>query len=193
MSEDYSKATGQYDKTPGIMNQVVCVNHSNRPTGLRCSRCNDPICPSCAVLTETGYRCRNCLRAQQKVFTTAKWFDFPLAFVVSGVIAFIGGYFASFLGFFAIFIGPIAGVAASEAVRFVTGRRRSKRLFQVAVVGIILGALPHLVEEVLIALWVLGTGSVGFFGILGVVWQGIFIFLAASTAYYRMSGIRMGR
>jgi hypothetical protein len=193
MSEEYNKATGQYDKAPETVNQLVCVNHPNRPTGLRCSRCNDPICPSCAVLTETGYRCRKCLRAQQKIFTTAKWFDFPLAFVVAGVIAFIGGFFASFIGFFAIFIGPIAGVVASEAVRFVTGRRRSKRLFQVAVLGIVVGALPHLLPQLLFTLRILATGNVGFFGILGLVWQLIFVFLAASTAYYRMSGIRMGR
>jgi hypothetical protein len=183
----------QTSDAAATMTQLVCVNHPNRPTGLRCSRCSDPICPSCAVLTETGYRCRKCLKAQQKVFTTAKTVDYPLAFVVAALIAFVGSYFASFIGFFAIFIGPIAGVAASEAVRFVTGRRRGKRLFQVATIGVVIGSLPLLLGEVLYALLVLSAGNVSIFGLLGLVWQSIFTFLAASTAYYRMSGIQMRR
>jgi hypothetical protein len=173
--------------------QLVCVNHPDRPTGLRCSRCNDPICPTCAVLTETGYRCRKCLKAQQKIFTTAKTIDYPLAFIVAGIVAFIGSYFASFIGFFAIFIGPIAGVAAAEAVRYVTRRRRGKSLFQVATAGVITGSLPLLVLEAFVLLVILTAGNLSFFGILGLLWQGLFTFLATSTAYYRLSGIRMGR
>jgi hypothetical protein len=183
----------QINDTASTMTQLVCVNHPNRPTSLRCSRCSDPICPSCAVLTETGYRCRKCLRAQQKIFTTAKWVDYPLSFFVAAVIAFIGSYFASFIGFFAIFIGPIAGVAAAEAVRYVTGRRRGKRLFQVATIGIVFGCLPLLLGEVLRAILIMSVGNISLFGILGLVWQGIYTFLAASTAYYRMSGIRVRR
>jgi hypothetical protein len=174
--------------------QLVCVNHPDRPTGLRCSRCNDPICPACAVLTETGYRCRKCLKAQQKIFTTAKTIDYPLAFIAAGVVAFIGSYLvASFIGFFAILIGPVAGAVAAKAVRLVTGRRRGKSLFQVATAGIIAGSLPLLLLEILTLLLLLTGSNVSIFGILGIVWQGLFTFLAASTGYYRLSGIRMGR
>jgi hypothetical protein len=174
--------------------QLVCVNHPNRSTGLRCSRCNDPICPSCAVLTETGYRCRKCLKSQQKIFTTAKWIDYPLAFIAAGVVAFIGSYLvASFIGFFAILIGPVAGALAAQAVRLVTGRRRGKSLFQVATAGIIVGSLPLLLGEIFVLLLLLTGSNVSIFGILGLVWQGLFTFLAASTGYYRMSGIQMRR
>jgi len=183
----------QGNHTAESIGQLVCVNHPNRTTSLRCSRCSDPICPDCAVLTETGYRCRKCLRAQQKVFTTAKGIDYPLAFVAATVIAFIGSYFASFIGFFAIFIGPVAGVVVSEAVRLITGRRRGKRLFQIATAGVVVGSLPLLLGELLFALAVLSSGNVSIFGLLGLVWQSIYTFLAASTAYYRMSGIQMRR
>jgi hypothetical protein len=185
--------TDQPKASANTSTQLVCVNHPSRPTGLRCSRCNDPICPSCAVLTETGYRCRKCLKAQQKVFTTAKNIDYPLAFIVAGIIALIGSYFASFIGFFAIFIGPIAGVAAAEAVRYVTGRRRGKSLFKVATGGVIAGSIPILLVELFFVVVMLSSGNLSLFGVLGLVWQGLFTFLAASTAYYRMSGIEMRR
>ncbi len=37
---------------------MVCANHPNRETMLRCNRCEKPICIHCAVLTEVGYRCK---------------------------------------------------------------------------------------------------------------------------------------
>ncbi|HSV86816.1 MAG TPA: hypothetical protein VLH85_09590 [Levilinea sp.] len=183
----------QVNATAESIGQMVCVNHPNRQTYLSCSRCSDPICTSCAVHTETGYRCRKCLRTQQKIFITAKAIDYPLAFVVAVVIALIGSYIASFIGFFVILIGPVSGVAAAEGVRLVTGRRRGNRLFQVATAGVVVGSLPLLLGEVMVALLLLGTGNVSLFALLRLVWPAVFTFLAASTAYYRLSGIRMRR
>ncbi|MEN4041138.1 MAG: hypothetical protein ROW52_04005 [Anaerolineaceae bacterium] len=185
--------SNQVDSAAQTTGQLMCVNHPTRQTQLRCSRCSDPICPSCAVHTETGYRCRKCLRTQQKIFTTAKGIDYPLAFLVAAVIGLIGSYIASFIGFFVILIGPVAGVAAAEAVRLVTGRRRGNRLFQVATIGIVAGSLPALLGEALLVLLVLAAGNISIFGLLGLVWQVVFTFLAASSAYYRMSGIQMRR
>ncbi len=33
---------------------LYCYVHPNRPTSLRCNRCNRPICADCAILTPTG-------------------------------------------------------------------------------------------------------------------------------------------
>ena len=63
---------------------LFCVNHPNRETSLRCNRCEKPICTQCAVLTPVGYRCRDCIRGQQKVFETARWVDLLVAFIVTG-------------------------------------------------------------------------------------------------------------
>ena len=49
-----------------------------------------PICSECAVLTPTGYRCKECVRGQQKVFDTARWIDYPLAIVIAGVLLLSG-------------------------------------------------------------------------------------------------------
>ncbi len=164
---------------------LVCYNHPNRETMLRCNRCNRPICTECAVLTPTGYRCKECVRGQLKVFDTAQWFDYPLAFIVAAVLSFIGGRISSYLGFFTIFIAPVAGVIVAEAVRWVIHRRRSRLLFQIATAGALVGALPIL----LIGLLPLLMGNVA--GLLSLLWPGIYTFLVVSTTYYRLSGIQI--
>jgi len=166
---------------------MYCANHPTVETGLRCNNCEKPICPKCAVLTPTGYRCRDCVRTQQKVFDTAVWSDYPLAFVVAAILAFVGSYIASFLGFFTLFVAPIAGVIAAEAVRLVTHRRRSPRLYLIAAAGAALGSLPLLLIDLLAIL--IGGGRLG--GLLGVVWQGLYTFMVTSSFYYRLRGIKI--
>ncbi len=165
---------------------LYCANHPTVETSLRCNNCEKPICPKCAVLTPTGYRCRDCVRSQQKVFDTAVWYDYPAGFLVAAILAFAGGYVASFLGFFTIFVAPIAGVIAAEAVRLVTRRRRSPRLYLIAATGMALGSLPLLLLELL---GILLGGSLG--NILGLVWLGLYTFLATSSFYYRLRGINI--
>ncbi len=58
---------------------LYCVNHPDRETYLRCNRCDRPICSECAVLTPTGYRCKDCVRGQQRIFETAQSVDYFLA------------------------------------------------------------------------------------------------------------------
>jgi hypothetical protein len=166
---------------------LVCYNHPNRETMLRCNRCERPICTACAVLTPTGYRCKECVRGQLKVFDTAQWVDYPLAIIVAGVLSFIGSIISSFLGFFTIFIAPIVGVILAEAVRWIVRRRRSKLLFQVATAAAVLGALP----VPLLALLGVMIGGIGGYGLIELLWPGIYIFLVASTVYYRLSGIQI--
>ena len=48
--------------------KMYCANHPTVETTLRCNRCEKPICAKCAVLTPTGYRCKECIKEQQKIF-----------------------------------------------------------------------------------------------------------------------------
>src|SRR5512142_508144 len=96
---------------------LYCYVHPNRPTSLRCNRCNRPICADCAILTPTGYRCRECVRQQQKKFDTALWYDYVVAFVVAAIgsgLASIVVSLVQFLGIWSIiilvFVAPGAGV-----------------------------------------------------------------------------------
>ena len=165
---------------------LFCANHPAVETSLRCNNCEKPICPKCAVRNPTGYRCRDCVRGQQKVFDTANWYDFPLAFIITAALSLVGSLIVPRLSFFTIFIAPIAGVIIAEAVRLVIRRRRSSSLFATAAAGAVVGSLPPLLY--LLPNLLLGGG---FGGILGLVWQGLYIFIVTSTIYYRLRGINI--
>jgi hypothetical protein len=179
MTDPYSVET-----TP----KLNCYNHPQRETMLRCNRCERPICSECAVLTPTGYRCKECIRGQQKTFDTSRPMDIPLAVIVAGVLSFLGSFLASFLWFFVLMAAPIVGVIIAEAVRWVVRKRRSKLLWQAATVAVVVGSLPLL----MIALLPLLTGgSIG--SIIGILIRGLYTVLVTSSFYYRLTGIQLGR
>jgi len=175
---------------------LFCANHPNTETLLRCNRCEKPICAKCAVQTPTGYRCRECVRGQQKTFETAQALDIPLAFVVAGILSFLGSLIAGNMGFFVIFIAPIVGTIIAEAVRFVTRRRRSQNLFWAVATGALLGGLPlPLINLLGFLLLVFPMNEPLFVGssLFGMIWQAVYLITVTTTAYYRIKGIFLSR
>ena len=164
---------------------LYCANHPTIETSLRCNNCEKPICPKCAVLTPTGYRCRECVRSQQKVFNTSTWYDYPLAFLIAAALSFAGSFVVSFVGFFTLFLAPVAGMIAAEAVRAATHKRRSKTLYLSAAAGALLGSLPQLAAPLLSLL--LGGGS----NLFGLLWRGFYAFTITTSVYYRLRGINI--
>lgn len=167
---------------------LYCYVHPDRETLLRCNRCERPICTSCAVLTPTGYRCKECVRGQQKIFDTARWWDYPLTLLTAGVLAYLGSWVAGIFGFFIIFIAPVAGTIIAEAVRRVVRKRRSRNLALYAAGATLVGALIRPLFR-LVTVLVLGGGQG--LGLLGYIWPVVFAVLAASAVYYRLKGIRL--
>ena len=106
---------------------LVCTFHPKNETQLRCNRCDRPICIKCANHTPTGYRCPECIRSQQKVFVTTKWFDQAIAGAITAVITYLGSLL-TFLGFFSILIGLGTGFAAVWVVKKAIQNRRSPLL-----------------------------------------------------------------
>lgn len=165
---------------------LYCTVHPNRETRLRCNNCERPMCLECAVLTPIGYRCRECVRGQQKVFETALWYDYVLAAIIAGVLAFLGSLLASLIGFFILLLAPVAGFIIAEAVRRVTGRRRSKLLFQIAAGAAAAGSLIVVLPDLLVLIL-----SQSAMPLLGLIWKGLYTFLVTSSVYARLAGIRM--
>jgi hypothetical protein len=165
-----------------------CANHPDIETNLRCNNCGKYICAKCAVHTPTGYRCRECIKAQQKIFDTALWFDYPITFAIVGLFSFlgslIGGWIAARFGFYIIiltlFLAPALGGVIAAAVRLATGRRRSKNLFLFAIIAAVLGCVP------------VAFGMAFSFNLFEFIYLVMYIILMTSTLYYRLSGIRIG-
>lgn len=146
-----------------------CAFHPDRETMLRCNRCDRPICTQCAVRTPVGYRCRECVQQQQKVFFNDRPAD---SFIVVGVAIVLGVVlgipvylFLDFLGLYslilALFVGPAIGGLVAEAVRRAVGRRRVRYqkylaaggwIAGLATAGVVLvaqGVLPPMVTALL--------------------------------------------
>ena len=174
---------------------LFCANHPNTETLLRCNRCEKPICIKCAVQTPTGYRCKECVRGQQKSFETATTWDLPFAFGVAAILSFIGSFIAGFMGFFILFIAPIAGTIIAEAVRFITKRRRSELLSRTVAAGALIGGLPLVFWELyeFLSLYAIINEPFIFSSLLGAFWRVLYVGLVTSTAYYRMKGIFFSR
>ena len=170
---------------------LFCYVHPDRETLLRCNNCERPICTKCAVLTPTGYRCKECVRGQQRSFETAGASDFILAPIVAAGLSLLGSFIVPFLGFFTIFLAPLAGTAIAEIITRITNRRRSKNLFYIIAGAVAAGALPL----VLIALFALVAGlrfgGFNLYGLLPLTYRVVYLVMCTGSAYYRLSGIRL--
>jgi len=167
---------------------LYCYVHPDRETSLRCNKCERPICAQCAVLTPTGYRCKECVREQKKIFDTAKGFDYVLGFIVAAILSGLASFLVTFIGgigfigwFLIIAAGPVAGIAIAESVRFFIRRRRAKPLFYTVVAGVIVGALPVLLTQLLML------------NLFGILFQVIYLGITVPTVYTRLSGIQLRR
>jgi hypothetical protein len=171
---------------------LTCYKHPGRETLLRCNKCERPICTQCAVQTPTGYRCKECVRGQQKIFENARILDFFLAVLIGASLTFVGSYIPSFLGFFTLLATPIMGTVIVEVIKWATGKRRSKALFLTATAAVILGSLPVLLMRLIPFFAGFANGNINLYGLLPLIWQAAYTILATGSVYYRLTGIRLG-
>lgn len=170
---------------------TYCVNHPTVETYLRCNRCGDPICPKCAVRTEVGYRCRNCINQQQQVFYTG--FK-PVHYVIAAAVAFPLGLIAGFvipaLGWFSIFLGPTVGLGIAEAAHWAIGRRRGPYTWLVVAACVLVGGLPRLALALLPLALIPFDTSILPGSAWSLVWEVVYLFGAVGSAAARL---RTGR
>ena len=168
---------------------LYCYVHPSRETSLRCNNCGRPICASCAVRTPIGYRCRECVKGQQKTFDTSEWYDYLTGSVIAAILSTIASILVTFIGgigFFGWFLiaagAPTAAVAIAEGVRLVTQRRRSRALFMTVATAVVVGALPVILFQLFFAQ-----------NLFGMLFQIIYLVIAVPVVYSRLSGIQLFR
>jgi len=173
---------------------MYCVNHPGVETYLRCNKCGQPICPKCAVQTPVGYRCRDCVRAQQQVFYAGfRPVHYLVAAGVALPLALVAGWLIPSLGWYAIVLGPLAGVGIAEVVRWAIRGRRGQYTWLVVCGCIVGAALPRLALSLLSLLTLAIDPAGGIYytgGLMRLVWTIIYVVAAAGAAYAR---VRPGR
>ena len=144
------------------MTQTIhCARHPKTETGIRCGRCEDPICPDCLVHSPVGMRCPDCARVNR-----VPTYDVPLQYLLRGIAAGVGialvlgiaFFFAAPLMFRLVFLGLPAvntilpflyvvmlaaiGYAVGEAVSLSTNRKRGLKLKLVGAGSVFVASLP---------------------------------------------------
>lgn len=124
-----------------------CAAHPGVETGLRCSKCDKPICPRCMVDSPVGARCPDCARVHRlptfqvsaKYMMRATGSGLMIA-VVGGVI---WGVASSILPFFLLNLLLAAGVgyAIGEVISISVNRKRGTRLATIAAFAVVLSYL----------------------------------------------------
>lgn len=125
---------------------VYCARHPNVETGLRCGRCDTPICPRCVVMTDVGARCPDCApRRKLPQFEVGfVWLvRAALAAAVAGAAtgALWGAVFPDFGGFLVLAIGAGIGYCVGESVSVATNRKAGRQLQVIAAGGAVIAYL----------------------------------------------------
>lgn len=166
----------------------ACVRHVDRPTGLRCTRCDRPCCPECLREAPVGYHCVDCLaqaeqgRRHPVTVAGARLGSKPvvvpvliavnvLAFVLTAVQA--GSMSSNHLSstFFSYALWPLL-VAAGEWWRLLTS-------------GFLHIGVVHLLMN-MIALWVIGRDLEMLLGRVRFIAVYVLALLGGSAAIFLM-------
>lgn len=120
--------------------EVPCSHHPSVLTRLRCSRCEKPICPKCAVRTPVGLRCPDCAgvrglptyRAEPSVLTRAALFGAGAAVVAALPWLFMPGW--------AFYLTLLAAFGVTEVVSRMADHKRGPEL-QALAIGLVVVSL----------------------------------------------------
>ncbi len=120
------------------METMRCAEHPDVETGLRCGKCDKPICPKCMVETPVGARCRECARVSKlptyDVSNRQMLISSGVGLLIAVAYGFLWGMvslFANFI-FLNLLLGAGAGYVISEGMSRVINRKRGTKLAVIA-------------------------------------------------------------
>ena len=172
----------------------VCYKHPDRKTYLRCNKCGRPICMECAVQTPTGYRCKDCVKSQQKVFDTAESKDYFIGGIIAFVIGLAGSVLDQLIPFLpsyitAFIMGGLFGKLVCTAVRAAVNKRRSEKLTLLVVICAgIGGILPRLIGISVSLTYFIGAGML-LTGLMQILLNLLYVLVLCVTIWYDMNGM----
>lgn len=116
---------------------VYCIRHPQRETGLRCVRCNDPICTECMVQAAVGNQCPSCVAIERNPLVQVQTPRLLTAVAAGLGAAVVAGIVVSVLsnafgGYFSIILWAAAGYFLGQAVHIAANRSRAPSLRYVA-------------------------------------------------------------
>jgi len=126
--------SGAADEAP-----LYCYRHPKSETWVRCGRCDQPICPKCAVQGPVGFRCRECGRPKNDPLTKVTPLQLALAAGISLGGGAIIGYIGGSIGFFSVIIAFFGGGIVAEALVRAIGYKRGPVILSVLFGGILAG------------------------------------------------------
>lgn len=147
---------------------MQCSRHPNIETGLSCGRCETPICPKCAVMTDVGARCPACAPARKlPQFEIGPMYLLrgAAAALVSGAV--LGAVWRLLLpgdlGYLTLLLGVGLGYGVAESVSWTTNRKSGPPLQIASAAGV---GLAYVLRNLLLGDPALPTGDL--FGYLAV-------------------------
>lgn len=128
---------------------VACPRHPETETALRCSRCEQPICPSCLIQSPVGARCQDCAKiVRNPIYTlnSTQMVRAALAAIIGGLaLGVLWGVvvvqFQFGIGLFSVIIlGVALGFAFTRIMGFATGSKRGPTVVAFAVGGMLIAS-----------------------------------------------------
>ena len=116
---------------------VYCLRHRDTETGLRCARCDDPICPECMVQAAVGHICPSCVtwernpvaQVDNSRLLVAVGAGLGSAILIAIVVTVLSALFG---GFFTLILWAVAGFLIGQAIHIAANRSRARSLRYVA-------------------------------------------------------------
>jgi hypothetical protein len=122
-----------------------CTYHPNVQTRLRCSKCETPICPRCAVDTPVGFRCPNCAAVRGLPSYPTSAGGLAKAVVAGLVVALLVGGLWGIFPAWRFYLALLLGFGVAEAIARMVHDKRGQDL-QLA--GLVLVGLGLVVSRV---------------------------------------------